>query len=142
MMEKLESVQYSAALVITGTWRGTSREKLYTELGWELLSSRRWSRRLTLLYKFVNNLSPEYTVDPIPPFHQSQYCLRDQDVIGQMRARTEKCKSSFYPNCLSEWNKLDPELKICFRNSRSNRITLSYSTQGCSQQVKFSQIQA
>ena len=112
MMEKLESVQYSAALVITGTWRGTSREKLYTELGWESLSSRRWSRRLTLLYKFVNNLSPEYTVDPIPPLHQSQYCLRDQDVIGQMRARTEKFKSSFYPNCLSEWNKLDPELRL------------------------------
>ena len=112
MMEKLESVQYSAALVITGTWRGTSREKLYTELGWESLSSRRWSRRLTSLYKFVNNLSPEYTVDPIPPLHQSQYCLRDQDVIGQMRARTEKFKSSFYPNCLSEWNKLDPELRL------------------------------
>ena len=35
LMEKLESVQYSAALAVTGTWRGTSREKLYTELGWE-----------------------------------------------------------------------------------------------------------
>ena len=45
-MEKLESVQYSAARAVTGTWRGTSREKLYTELGWESLSSRRWSRRL------------------------------------------------------------------------------------------------
>ena len=66
MMEKLESVQYSAALVITGTWRGTSREKLYAELGWESSSSRRWSRRLTLLYKFVNNLSPEYTVPGEP----------------------------------------------------------------------------
>ena len=111
-MEKLESVQYSAALTVTGTWRGTSREKLCTELGWESLSSRRWSRRLTLFYKFVNNLSPKYTVDPIPPLHQSQYCLRDQDAIGRMRARTEKFNSSFYPNCLSEWNKLDPELRL------------------------------
>ena len=25
-------------------------------------------------------------------------------------ARTEKFKSSFYPNCISEWNKLDPEI--------------------------------
>ena len=111
LMDKLESVQYSAALAVTGTWRGTSREKLYTDLGWESLSSRRWSRRLTLFYKFVNNLSPEYTVDPIPPLHQSQYCLRNQDVIGQLKARTEKFKSSFYPNCLSEWNKLQPELR-------------------------------
>ena len=33
-MEKLESVQYSAALAVTGAWKGTSREKLYNELGW------------------------------------------------------------------------------------------------------------
>ena len=64
-----------------------------------------------MFYKFVNNLSPEYTVDPIPPLHQSQYCLRNQDVIGQLKARTEKFKSSFYPNCLSKWNKLLPELR-------------------------------
>ena len=38
MMEELESVQYSAALAVTRTWRGTSREKLYTELGWESLN--------------------------------------------------------------------------------------------------------
>ena len=98
-------------MAVTGTWRGTSREKLYTELGWESLSSRRWSRRLTLFYKFVNNLSPEYTVGPIPPLHQSQYCLRKQDVIGRLNARKEKFKSTFYPNCLSEWNKLEPELR-------------------------------
>ena len=41
MMEKLESVQYAAALAITGTWRGSSRIKLYYELGWESLNSRR-----------------------------------------------------------------------------------------------------
>ena len=28
LMEKLESVQYSAAIALTGTWRGTLREKL------------------------------------------------------------------------------------------------------------------
>ena len=111
LIEKLESVQYSAALAVTGTWRGTSREKLYIDLGWESLNSRRWSRRLTLFYKYVKNLSPEYTGAPIPPFHQSQYRLRDQDVIGRLKARTEKFKASFYPNCLSEWNKLEPELR-------------------------------
>ena len=47
-----------------------------------------------------------------PPLHQSQYCLRNQDVIGRLNARTEKFKSTFYPNCLSEWNKLEPELRL------------------------------
>ena len=88
-MEKFESVQHSAALAITGTWRGTSPEKLYAELGWESLSSRRWSRRLTLFYKLINNLLPEYTRDPVPHLQQSHYSLRNQDVIGQIRARTE-----------------------------------------------------
>ena len=67
LMEKIESVQNSAALAVTGTWRGTSRAKLYAELGWESLSSRRWSRRLTLFYKIINNLTPLYTKEPIPP---------------------------------------------------------------------------
>ena len=111
VMEKLESVQYSAALAVTGPWRGTSREKLLIEFGSESLSSRRWSRFLTLFYKFVNNLSPDYIVFPIPPFHQSQYCLRNQDVVGRLRARTEKFKSSSYPYCLSDWNNLEPELR-------------------------------
>ena len=111
-MEKLESVQYSAALAVSGAWKGTSREKLYAELGWESLSSRRWSRRLILFYKFINNLTPEYTMDPIPPLRQSRYSLRKRDAIGRIRARTEKYQSSFYPHCLSEWNKLDPEIRL------------------------------
>ena len=111
-MEKLESVQYSAALAVSGAWKGTSREKLYNELGWESLSLRRWSRRMCLFYKFLNNPTPDYTRDPIPPLQQSQYSLRKHNVIGQIRVRTEKYKSSFYPHCLSEWNKLKPEIRL------------------------------
>ena len=36
-----------------------------------------------------------------------------RDVIGQIRVRTEKFKASFYPHhCLSEWNKLKPEIRL------------------------------
>ena len=54
---------------------------------------------------------PKYTMDTIPQLQQSQYSLRNQDVIGRIRARTEKFKSSFYPNCLSKWNELCPEIR-------------------------------
>ena len=94
-MEKIDSVQYSAALAITGTWRGTSRRKLYAELGWESLSSRRWSRRLTLFYKIVNNLAPDYTMEPIPQLYQSHYSLRKRDVVGRIIARTENSNLAF-----------------------------------------------
>ena len=39
--KKLESVQYKATLAITGTIQGTSRDKIYQELGLESLKSRR-----------------------------------------------------------------------------------------------------
>ena len=39
--QKIESVQYNSALAITGAIRGTSKEKLYHELGLETLEKRR-----------------------------------------------------------------------------------------------------
>ena len=112
LMDKLESVQNSAARAITGTWKGTSRDKLYAELGWESLSCRRWSRRLTLFYKIINNLTPDYTKDPIPPLTQSHYVRHNQDVLGRIRTWAEISRSSFYPHCLSEWNGLDPGIRV------------------------------
>ena len=65
---------------------------------------------LTLFYKITNNLTPDYTRDPIPPLHRSQYSLRYQDVVEQLRPRTERFNSSLYPSYLMEWNKLDHPL--------------------------------
>ena len=44
--QKMESIQYNAALAITGAIRGSSREKLYQELGLESLQQRRWYKKL------------------------------------------------------------------------------------------------
>ena len=66
----------------------------------------------TPISKIINDLTPRYTKEPIPPLQQPNYSLRNQDVIGQIRGRTEKFLSSFYPNCISEWNRLDPEVRL------------------------------
>ena len=47
----IESIQYNAALAITGTIRGSSREKLYQELGLESLHDRQWHRKLCFYYQ-------------------------------------------------------------------------------------------
>ena len=60
LMEKLEKIQYQAALSITGAWKGSSRSKLYEELGWEALSDRRKCRRTLQLHKIINNKTPSY----------------------------------------------------------------------------------
>ena len=95
-MENIESVQYSAALTVTGAWKGTSRERLYEELGWKSLDCQRWARRLTLVYKIVNRLTPAYMSHAIPPLQQAQYSFPRVDVIGQIRARTDRSKSSLF----------------------------------------------
>ena len=51
--EKLESVNYKAALAITGAVQESSRERLYQELGLESLKSRRWYSRLYGMYKII-----------------------------------------------------------------------------------------
>ena len=40
--QNLEKIQYNSALAITGAIRGTSKEKLYQELGLESLKKRQW----------------------------------------------------------------------------------------------------
>ena len=46
--KRLESIQYSATLVVSGTWRRTNTDKLYEELSWEILYYRRWCGRTSL----------------------------------------------------------------------------------------------
>ena len=70
LTKKIESVQYNAALAITGAIQGTSREKLYKELGLETLKSRRWLKKLCCFYKIKNNGIPPYLAELIPSeFH-------------------------------------------------------------------------
>ena len=62
----LESIQYKAVLAITGAIGGTSKTKLYKELGLEFLKSRRWFRRLCTFYKIKTYNIPPYLADLLP----------------------------------------------------------------------------
>ena len=50
---KLEAVQYNACLAITCAIRGTSRERIYRELGLKTLNDRRCSRKLFFFRKII-----------------------------------------------------------------------------------------
>ena len=49
--QNLEKMQYNSALAITGAIRGTSKEKLYQELGLESLEKRRCYRKLIIFIR-------------------------------------------------------------------------------------------
>ena len=51
---KTKSVQYNAVIAITGTVGGTSKEKLYQELGLESLRNRKWLRRMSYSHKIIS----------------------------------------------------------------------------------------
>ena len=61
--EKLESVQYKAALAITGAIQSTSRNKTYEELGIESLKGRRCYRRLSCMFKIMKEETPNYLIN-------------------------------------------------------------------------------
>ena len=82
--------------------------KIDDKLAWESLNLRRWSRHLILVYKILNNFTPDYTRYPILQLKMVPWSFSKEDVVGQVRTTTSKLKSTFYPQCLSEWNKLDP----------------------------------
>ena len=66
LMESIERVQYHAALIVTGTWKGSSKNDLYDEVGWESMNDRRRCRRLTQFYKIHNRLTPDYLSEKLP----------------------------------------------------------------------------
>ena len=104
--QKLESIQYRACLAITGAIRGTSREKIYQELGLESLQSRRWYKKLTMFYKIYKNKSPFYLFNLIPE-KTSSYATRNVDCISLIKIKHNFFKNTFFPSAIIEWNKLD-----------------------------------
>ena len=103
LMNELERVQYRGALAVTGTWKGTSRAKLYDELGWESLSDRRKKQRLVLLYKIINNLTPSYLRDKLPPL-KNPFAAETSYTYRDFRIRTERFRNSFFPDTIKQWN--------------------------------------
>ena len=97
VMNQIESAQYQAALAVTGTWKGSNRDKLYDELGWESLSDRRWSRRLVQIYKMINGLTPNYLQALIPPKRTHLYGQRRDNDLHNVKCRTQYFANSFLP---------------------------------------------
>ena len=55
LIEKIEQVQDNACLVITGAFKGTSRERLYQELRLESLKDTRWHGKLWLFLQICES---------------------------------------------------------------------------------------
>ena len=83
----------------------------------EHLRLRRWFRKPCLFYKILKKKSPPYLFDLIPSSSR-MHTTRNSGNITPFKVRHNFFKNSFFPSVISEWNKLDPEI----RNSASLEI--------------------
>ena len=109
LMKLLESTQYQTALAVTGAWKGSSRVKIYEELGWEALDHRRTFRRLTQFYKIINDLTPEYL--KIPALSLRFHLFGYSNDLKDIPSKNQRYRNSFFPDSVSLWNDLGPELR-------------------------------
>ena len=97
----------------TGAIQGTSRERIYRELGLEPLSDRCWFRKVTFFYKIVKGLPLPYLTKYVNLRSTSNYQARpaNKNNLQEFSCRTESFKHSFFPFWVREWNKLDSTIR-------------------------------
>ena len=111
--EKLDSIQDKAALAITDAIQGTSREKNFQELGLESPNSRRWYKRLSCMFKIMNNKALNDLFNLIPK-SQPTITTRNNHTPN-CRCRIDGFKYYFFPSILKDWFNLNASI----RNSES-----------------------
>ena len=106
-------MQYNACLVIAGAFKGTSRERLYQELGLESLKDRRWHRKMCFFYKIVKGLLPKYLTSYLQLHNNPIYQTRStaKNIVKLTASRTVNFNNSFFPLCSQEWNNLSDDIK-------------------------------
>ena len=93
--QKVESIQYDAALAIIGAIRGTSKEKIFEELGLESLQHRWWYRKLCCFCKIFKDQSPKYLFNTINILN-IPYSTRNTNNTPQFKVKHSFFKNTFF----------------------------------------------
>ena len=115
--QKLQLIQCNPALALTGAIRGSSREKLYQELGLESPQLQRWYRKLYCFYRIYNKQAPDYLTELIPTGNQADQ-TRHLANTPSLIFKHNFFNNIFFQSAILEWNKLDASL----RNSPSYNL--------------------
>ena len=136
--------QCRAALVITWTIKGSSRDRFYQEIGLESLADRRWSRKIFFFHKIVNGLLPSYLQSYLNHYNYGEYQTRSacQNKIKTLSRRTKAFNSSFYPYSIKQWCAFSEEIRnivsvnkfketiISFIRRKENSVFAIHGTKG------------
>ena len=118
-LKKVEEVQYKAARIVTGAWKGTSMEKLYKNLGWESLNKRRIMRKLSILHETMINNHPKHLFKVLKNnLHPENSRLANQFNLKNIPCKKARYPKEFLPSTICDWNNLDVNVK----NSKTKPI--------------------
>ena len=112
-IRKIEMVQHNAALITTGAFKGTSRDKIYQSLVWNLWQIEDGLENF-FFHKIILGLLPSYLKDyPVPCDNLRTYLTRSstQKTIKTFPARTKTFEQSFFPHCAEAWGNLSEVLR-------------------------------
>ena len=107
LLRKVESIQYNAARIITGAWKGSSMTQLYNNLGWESLNNRRIMRKLCLLHETYYSNFPRYLDNIINEVRPGRARTGNLKVLNNIPCRTDYFRRSFFPSTIKDWNTLE-----------------------------------
>ena len=110
LQQKMETIQYSAALAKTRAIRDSSREILYDKLDLETLQQKVWYIKLCCFYKMLKSQSPKYLYSIIP-IHNISYRISQCSKIPAINVKHDFFKNIFCPSTITEKNKLDLKIK-------------------------------
>lgn len=109
---KLRDVQLAAARAILGAKKGTSHERIYTELGWKPLQQRRNIHKLCRIY-IIKGYTPEYLNHNLPRRLAGRGTRSTAaENYALYHCKTETFRNSFFPTAIKLYNELDSESKL------------------------------
>ena len=132
LADKLQKLQNRAIRVITKSDHYSSATALRGELGWDNLCTRRKKQKLKLMFKTLNDQSPEYLKGLFMPF-STDYGLRNSDnKLALPKPRTDFLKRSFCYSGAQLWNSLPSNVRAMrsstkFKNKIDRQLSSSYS---------------
>ena len=111
-------------VAIKGAIKGTSRERLYQELGLETLRDRRWYRKLVLFFNIFKGEAPLYLKNLLPPFVSGRSLHKV--TLRQFKTKSTYIAGCLFPYCVNEWNKFSGEIREITTISKFKKELLSY----------------
>ena len=132
LADKLQKLQNRAIRVITNSDYYSSATALRGELGWDNLCTRRKKQKLKLMFKTLNDQSPEYLKGLFMPF-STDYGLRNsENKLALPKPRTDFLKRSFCYSGAQLWNSLPSNVRAIrsftkFKNKIDGQLSSSYS---------------